>query len=84
MVVPREPLEMQIIRKTAKFCTMMRAEPEHCDYGLKSVLLSFHLNSKYPLFCLYLFSLFFCARNLLIVVLLVPVQACERLGTLFK
>ena len=59
MVVPREPLEMQIIRKTAKFCTMMRAEPEHCDYGLKSVLLSFHLNSKYPLFCLYLFSLFF-------------------------
>ena len=59
MVVPREPLEMQIIRKTAKFCTMMRAEPEHSDYGLKSVLRSFHLNSKYPLFCLYLFSLFF-------------------------
>ena len=84
MVVPREPLEMQIIRKTAKLCTMMRAEPEHSDYGLKSVLLSFDLNSKYPLFCLYLFSLFFCARNLLIVVLLVPVQACERLGTLFK
>ena len=57
MVVPREPLEMQIIRKTAKLCTMMRAEPEHSDYGLKSVLLSFDLNSKYPLFCLYLFSL---------------------------
>ena len=83
MVVPREPLEMQIIRKTAKFCTMMRAEPEHSDYGLKSVLRSFHLNSKYPLFCLYLFSLFFVLEISSLLYFFFPVQACERLGTLF-
>ena len=59
MVVPRERPEMQIIRKTAKFCTMMRAESEHCDYRLKSFLRDLHLNSKYsnPLVWLYLFSL---------------------------
>ena len=59
VVVSREPLARQIIRKTAKFCIMMRAEPEHCDYWLKSFLRDLHLNSKYFLFCLYLFSLNF-------------------------
>ena len=61
VVVPKEPPEMQIIKKTAKVCTMMRAEPERCDYWLKSVLRALHLNGKYsnPSFCLYLFSLIF-------------------------
>ena len=36
----------------------MRAEPEHCNYWVKSFLRDLHLNSKYsnPLFWLYLFS----------------------------
>ena len=62
---------------------MMRAELEHCDYGLKSVLRTFHLNSNYPLFLLVPVFFDLCARNLLNVELFVPVQACDRLGTLF-
>ena len=30
MVVPSETSEIQRIMKTAKYCAMVRAEPEHC------------------------------------------------------
>ena len=62
VVVPSEPPEREKTKKTAKYWTIIKTQPEHCDYW-KPVLRAHQLNSKY-LFCScfnvagYLFILF--------------------------
>ena len=49
VVVPSEPPEREKTKKTAKYWTIIKTQPEHCDYW-KPELRAHQLNSKY-LFC---------------------------------
>ena len=50
VIVPSEPPEKEKTKKTAKYWTIIRAQPEHCARLLKSVLRAHQLNNRY-LFC---------------------------------
>lgn len=59
VVAPSEPLRIHRIRKTGKYWTMVRGEPEHCE--LKSMLRILQFYSECPKVNLgFLFSVCFC------------------------
>ena len=74
VVVPSEPPEREKTKKTAKYWTIIKTQPEHCDYW-KPVLRAHQLNSKY-LFCScfnvagYPYFISFYGRNIFFVFLL--------------